>query len=77
MKNELKQVSIHEAKTHLSRLLKRAMKGEQIIIANGKNPVAKLVPFQEPQGPRKLGRDRTTVWMSEDFNAHLDPESFE
>jgi prevent-host-death family protein len=46
------RVTIHAAKTHLSRLIRRACAGEDIIIARGATPVARLVPM-EPAG---LGR---------------------
>lgn len=41
------QVSIHAAKTNLSKLLKAVAAGEEVVIARGKTPVARLVPFQE------------------------------
>lgn len=50
-------VTIHEAKTHLSRLIKAVLAGEEVIIARGKEPVVKLVPVTpEKPGKRKLGR---------------------
>jgi prevent-host-death family protein len=42
-------VNIHEAKTHLSRLLARAQAGEEIIIAKAGKPIAKLVPVSQGQ----------------------------
>ena len=45
-------VTIHTAKTTLSQLLARVEAGEEIVLARGKKPVAKLVPYQ----PRKKGR---------------------
>ena len=48
------QVNIHEAKTHLSRLVDRASAGEEIVIAKAGKAMAKLVPF-EPGEPRRLG----------------------
>jgi len=48
----MKVVTIHAAKTHLSRLIEEVTEGEQIVIARGKEPVAKLVPIK----PRKKGR---------------------
>ncbi len=45
-------VTIHAAKTHLSQLLARVEGGEEIIIARGKDPIAKLVPFR-PQAPQR------------------------
>jgi prevent-host-death family protein len=41
-------VTIHQAKTNLSRLLSQVAAGEEIIVCKGKQPVAKLVPFREP-----------------------------
>jgi antitoxin (DNA-binding transcriptional repressor) of toxin-antitoxin stability system len=50
-------VGVHEAKTHLSRLLRRVALGEEIVIRNGKRAMARLVPV-EPQTERTFGRDR-------------------
>jgi prevent-host-death family protein len=54
----MRQVNIHEAKTHLSRLADEASAGETIIIAKAGKPVAKLVPIEErpkEKKPRRLG----------------------
>lgn len=52
----METVTVHEAKTHLSRLLARVREGEVIIIAKGKQPQAKLVPIEdEPLAPRQAG----------------------
>jgi len=51
----MKTVGIHEAKTNLSRLIKKACSGEEIIIARGKDPVVRLVPIAARKGRRKLG----------------------
>ena len=48
-------VTIHEAKTHLSRLIKAAIAGREIIIARGRQPVAKLVPLVENAAKRAPG----------------------
>jgi prevent-host-death family protein len=49
-------VTIHEAKTHLSRLIARVLAGEEVTIARGKEPVVKLMPVNEPpKAKRKLG----------------------
>lgn len=50
------QVTIHAAKTHLSELLRRVEAGEEIIIARGDKPVAKLVAVQPPRPKRVPGR---------------------
>jgi prevent-host-death family protein len=49
-----KRVNIHEAKTHLSRLVDRAHAGEEIILAKSGKPYAKLVPLDD-LGPRRPG----------------------
>jgi prevent-host-death family protein len=67
------EVNIHEAKTHLSKLLRRVTAGEEIVIARAGKPVARLVPVAEPPRPRELGRDRGKIWIADDFDT-LDPE---
>ena len=49
-------ITIHEAKTHLSKLIARAEAGEDIVIARGKEPVIRLVPLAASQKPRVPGR---------------------
>lgn len=67
------QVNIHEAKTHLSRLLRRVAAGEEIVIARAGEPVARLVPLNGPKG-RDLGRDRGKFTVPDDFDAPLPEE---
>ena len=63
------QVNIHEAKTHLSRLLERAAAGEEIIIGKAGKPIARLVPYNPPKLPkRKPGSWKGKVWISPDFD---------
>lgn len=64
------EVNIHEAKTHLSQLLKRVAAGEEIIIARGGRPVARLVPI-EPAAGRIFGIDRGLYEVPADFDAPL------
>lgn len=47
--------SIHEAKTNLSKLIQRAERGEEILIARGKQPVVRLMPLRKPGKKRELG----------------------
>ncbi len=63
------EVNIHEAKTHLSRLLQRVALGEEITIANSGIPVARLVPVSMPALPRKLGQYEGRIWIASDFDA--------
>ena len=46
-------VTIHQAKTNLSRLIEKASQGEEVIIARGSKPVARLVPVGEVKGKRQ------------------------
>jgi prevent-host-death family protein len=64
------EVGVHEAKTHLSRILQRVAAGEEIIIARGGKPVARLVPYNAPR-TRTLGRDRGLFEVPDDFDAPL------
>jgi prevent-host-death family protein len=68
------QVNLHEAKTHLSRLVERAARGEEIIIAKSGKPVAKLVPFDRDLTPRPLDAMRGLIHVPDDFDAPLPPE---
>lgn len=63
-------VNVHEAKTHLSRLLRRVAAGEEILIAKGGRPIARLVPISEPRA-RELGSDRGLFRVPPDFDAPL------
>ena len=65
----MESVNIHQAKTHLSRLVERAAAGEAIIIAKAGKPMAKLVPLETTLGPREPGYWRGQVKMAEDFDA--------
>jgi prevent-host-death family protein len=47
--------NIHEAEAHLSQLIERVMAGEEIIIKKGRQPVAKLVPYEPSHEPRQPG----------------------
>ncbi len=62
------QVNIHEAKTHLSRLVERAARGEQIVIARAGKPVARLVALAPPPSPRRLGLYRDQIEVAPDFD---------
>jgi len=64
-------VNIHQAKTHLSRLVQEAVEGGEVIIARANKPLVKLVPVEEARPPRRLGTAAGKVWMSEDFDEPL------
>jgi prevent-host-death family protein len=64
-------VNIHEAKTHLSKLIERVQNGEQIIIAKAGRPVAVLAPLQKPASPRVPGNDAGKIIIAPDFDEPL------
>jgi prevent-host-death family protein len=64
------EVNIHEAKTHLSRLLQRVAAGEEVTIARSGVPVARLVAV-ESAPKRPLGFARGQVWVADGFDAPL------
>jgi prevent-host-death family protein len=74
----MRQVNIHEAKTHLSRLADEAGAGETIILAKAGKPVARLVPLEEPERkkkePRKLGFLKGKLNVPDDFDTMFQDE---
>ena len=64
-------VNVHEAKTHLSRLLERVAAGEEIIISKAGKPMAKLTPLSKPQINRVPGLDKGVIKIPDDFDAPL------
>jgi prevent-host-death family protein len=68
------KVNIAEAKAQFSRLVQKAMMGEEVIIARDNKPVLKLVPIEAPSSPRKPGTAKGRIWMSPDFDET--PEDF-
>jgi len=69
-----KKVNVHAAKTQLSRLLQEALLGEEVIIARGGVPVARLVPVEPTPAKRQPGSAKGEVWVAEDFDAPLPEE---
>ena len=64
-------VSVYDAKTHLSRLLDRAAAGEEIVITRNGRPVARLVAATPAREPRELGQLKGRIRMRKDFDAPL------
>ena len=62
-----KIVNVHEAKTHLSRLLLEVERGREIVIARAGRPIARLVAA-EPVAKRELGLESGQIWISPDFD---------
>ena len=63
----MKRVTIHQAKTNLSRLIEEASKGEEIVIARGAEPVARLVPLSDAKGRRRPGSLKGKLRVGPEF----------
>lgn len=70
----MKTVSVHEAKTHLSRLLERVAAGDEVIISKSGKPVARLIAIVSEQPKVLLGSDRGKVHIAPGFDEI--PEEF-
>ena len=67
-----KQVNVHEAKTHLSKLLAEVEKGHEIVLARDGTPIAKLIPFPAQKKNRiTFDTFKGRIWIAEDFDAPL------
>jgi prevent-host-death family protein len=60
--------NIHEAKSQLSKLVERALEGEEVIIARAGKPMVRLVPVRDNDTPRKGGQWKGKVRIAEDFD---------
>ncbi|HSB35789.1 MAG TPA: type II toxin-antitoxin system Phd/YefM family antitoxin [Thermoanaerobaculia bacterium] len=63
----MKTVTVHVAKTHLSRLIEKAEAGEEVVIARGKVPVVRLVPVRAEKPRRRFGAFRGRARVSAAF----------
>lgn len=62
-------VNMHEAKTHLSRLVERAAAGEEVVIARAGKPMARLVAVGENPAPRQPGALKGKIWLADDWDS--------
>lgn len=60
-------VNMHQAKTSLSRLVARALAGEEVVIARNGEPLVRLVPVAKERQPRVPGRGKGKIWIGPDF----------
>ncbi|OGK15837.1 hypothetical protein A2774_05880 [Candidatus Roizmanbacteria bacterium RIFCSPHIGHO2_01_FULL_39_12c] len=60
--------NIHEAKTNLSKLIEKTLKGEELVIAKAGKPVAKLTPYKSIKKKRKAGAFKGEIWIAPDFD---------
>jgi prevent-host-death family protein len=62
------KINIHQAKTHLSRLVEDVASGNEVLIAKGGRPMARLVPLGRDETPRRPGLLKGKLRISEDFD---------
>jgi len=60
--------NIHQAKSQLSKLVERALQGEEVVIARAGKPLVRLVPVRQSDQPRRGGQWKGKVRIAEDFN---------
>jgi len=60
-------VNMHQAKSSLSRLVARALAGEEVVIARNGKPVVRLVPIAKKRETRVPGRGKGKIWISPEF----------
>jgi prevent-host-death family protein len=63
-----KIVNMHEAKSTLSRLVERAIKGDEIVVSKAGQPLVRLVPIARAAKSRRSGRWKGRVWMARNFD---------
>lgn len=66
------EVTIHEAKTHFSKLVRRVEAGEEIVVRRGSEPVARLVAYEKPERVSGWGSMKGRIWMAEDWDEPLE-----
>ena len=70
----MESINLHQAKTHLSRLVERAAGGEEIVIAKAGKPMARLIRYEGASEPRQGGHWKGLVRVRDDFDAPLPDE---
>lgn len=64
-------INIHEAKTHLSKIVNQVLKGDEIVIARDGKPLIRLIPYTEETDVRRGGQFKGLIQISDDFDAPL------
>jgi prevent-host-death family protein len=65
------KINIHQAKTHLSRLVEDVAGGAEVLIAKGGRPMARLVPLRRDETPRRAGLLKGKLRISDEFDQAL------
>jgi prevent-host-death family protein len=73
----METITIHKAKTELSRLIEKACRGEEIVIARGKKPVVRLVAIEDKRGQRQPGALRGKLKVGPEFFESLPAEELD
>ena len=66
------QENIYSAKTQLSRLIEKALEGEEVVIAKAGKPVARLVPYTEKNKPVRYGSLKGKITIADDFDEYIE-----
>lgn len=66
------QVNIHQAKTNLSKLIKKVINGEEVIIAKGNKPLVKMIGIESQKAQRKIGSAQGVITISKNFDEPLE-----
>lgn len=69
MSQQAEQFNIHDAKTHLSRILERVERGEEIVISRAGTPVAKMIPLPRRKERKGRGSLKGTLWLADDWDS--------
>jgi prevent-host-death family protein len=67
-------VNMHQAKSSLSRLVERALAGDDVVIARNGEPLVRLVPVARKREPRVPGRMKGKIWIAPDFDTMSEEE---
>jgi len=73
----METITIHKAKTQLSRLIEKACRGEDVVIARGSKPVVRLVAIEDALGNRKPGMLKGKIHIGPEFFDPLSPEELD
>ena len=72
-----RSINIHEAKTHLSRIIEEVAAGKEVVIAKAGKPMARLVPLAPAVKPKKFGTLKGKIHVPDNFNDPLSDEVLE
>lgn len=64
-------IDLSQARSRLRELVQEAVRGEEVILTDGGEPVARIVPVDRAQGPREFGSARGLIHVADDFDAPL------